>query len=546
MKNLYTNSFKLKLQFMLVLTFTLTIVRANDNWQNLSHSQYINAQFNCQNKIENFKWSYNKWNTSKSKPKRISIISKKQIITNINKTMQYESVLFNNFGILINQKDLQNELNRIASTTQNPQKLKKMFKLLNNNPQTIAECISRPILVENKIHSLFNNLKTTKNFSKWINSQTNIDYYLPIENLKNLKLPIIKETNFVNKVFTPQARDRHVAIWTGKRMVIWGGFNNSANEIQAGASYNINTDTWQMISSTNQPSARINPTAVWTGNEMIIWGGLTGTTSLGNGGKYNPTTNSWTSIQTSSAPSNRAFHTAIWTGSEMVIWGGVDAIALKTGGRYHPFNNSWTATNTVNAPVPRANHTAIWTGNEMIIWGGNNGNNTLKSGSKYSPSTDSWTVITNSGAPNIRYRHTAVWTGTDMIIWGGSLIPSSFYNNGGVYNVADNSWTSVAGFSHGRIFHSAIWSGSKMVIWGRHDVNTGAIYDPINKTWSNMNIVDSPAMREGHSTVWTGTAMIVFGGRNATEKLGSYGIYTPIADSWLDLIFKSGFETTNL
>src|SRR6185369_15722302 len=125
------------------------------------------------------------------------------------------------------------------------------------------------------------------------------------------------------------------------------------------------------------PSARQAFSAVWTGTKMIVWGGLDGSTFFNTGGQYDPVANSWTATSTANAPTGRVGHTAVWTGSKMIVWGGsLDAInGVNTGGQYDPVGDSWAAggTTTTNAPSARTAHTAVWTGTKMIIWGGSTG-----------------------------------------------------------------------------------------------------------------------------------------------------------------------------
>src|SRR5262249_48910811 len=133
-------------------------------------------------------------------------------------------------------------------------------------------------------------------------------------------------------------------------------------------------------STTNAPVARSYHTAVWTGTRMIVWGGSSNLASGENtGGRYNPVTDSWTATSLPFVPcppntcllDGRAFHTAVWTGTEMIVWGGnSNSGVLNDGGRYDPSTNTWTATNFNNAPEPHTLHTAVWTGSEMIVWGG--------------------------------------------------------------------------------------------------------------------------------------------------------------------------------
>ena len=55
----------------------------------------------------------------------------------------------------------------------------------------------------------------------------------------------------------------------------------------------------------------------------------------------------------------------------------------------------------------------------MIVWGGYNNGSYFNDGGRYNPAGNSWTATTASGAPVARQSHTAVWTGSEMIVWGG-------------------------------------------------------------------------------------------------------------------------------
>ena len=62
----------------------------------------------------------------------------------------------------------------------------------------------------------------------------------------------------------------------------------------------------------NAPEARIYHTAVWTGSRMIVWGGGYADIDevFNTGGRYNPTTDSWTATSTANAPDARDYHTS--------------------------------------------------------------------------------------------------------------------------------------------------------------------------------------------------------------------------------------------
>jgi N-acetylneuraminic acid mutarotase len=229
----------------------------------------------------------------------------------------------------------------------------------------------------------------------------------------------------------------HTAVWTGSEMVIWGShYDLIGNLSNAGGRYNPTTNRWAAISTSNAPTARAGHTAVWSGNRMIIWGGTNGflTQYYNTGGRYNPTTNAWTATSTSNAPTARYGHTALWTGSEMIIWGGgTNLERFNTGGIYNPSTNAWTATSTTNAPADRGVHTAVWTGSEMIIWSGEDNYFAYGTGGRYSPVTNSWSATSTTDAPTPRSGHTAAWTGSEMIVWGGFSATGGPLDTGGIY-----------------------------------------------------------------------------------------------------------------
>jgi N-acetylneuraminic acid mutarotase len=166
---------------------------------------------------------------------------------------------------------------------------------------------------------------------------------------------------------------------------------------------------------------------VWTGSRMLVWGGGTNT-----GAQYDPATDTWTPITTTGAPSARSGSTAVWAGSRMLVWGGFDVIAASptnTGAQYDPATDTWVASTTMGAPSSGELQVAVSTGSRMLVWGGHDASGQFaNTGAQYDPATDTWTPITTAGAPSARATHTAVWTGSRMLVWGGALT-----NTGGRY-----------------------------------------------------------------------------------------------------------------
>jgi len=204
----------------------------------------------------------------------------------------------------------------------------------------------------------------------------------------------------------PTARWRHTAVWTGIKLLVWGGEGGSGFPADGGR-YDAGTNTWSPMSVSGQPASRSKHVAVWTGDRMIVWGGGEWSTAPGTGGRYDPSTDTWSATGTAGAPQSRWDPVAVWTGSRMIVWGGAgpsainNAIALNNGGRYNPADDTWTPTSMGTVPTGRSAHTAVWTGNELIVWGGtvpapNGFTTTTNTGGRYDPALGQWTPTTTT------------------------------------------------------------------------------------------------------------------------------------------------------
>jgi N-acetylneuraminic acid mutarotase len=182
-------------------------------------------------------------------------------------------------------------------------------------------------------------------------------------------------------------RNDHTAVWTGTKLLVYGGLVNTGfgNVLQSdGNSYDLSTDAWTAFAGEGFPRYpnRWDAAAVWTGTRMIVWGGGTGATLVSgaagltqSGGAYDPVSNTWTTLSEINAPSLRMSPAAYWTGTKMVVWGGFDYVtgSPNTGAVYMPSTDAWTTMSLPPWANARANLTTVWTGSSMIVWGGASG-----------------------------------------------------------------------------------------------------------------------------------------------------------------------------
>jgi N-acetylneuraminic acid mutarotase len=489
-----------------------------------------------QRAIEEVYWRHRIWPGERPDPKPPldAVMSQAELEKKVQDYLRESQALENYRQRPITSEQLQDEMDRMAQHTKQPEVLRELFGALGNNPFVIAECLARPVLAERLFKSALapqyasevgKPIKSVK-----INSRLLDGYTLPVITTT------LKVEGTCNDAWAatstldpPTAREWYTSIWTGTEMIIWGGWDGS-NYLNTGGKYDPSTDSWTAITTANAPAARSTHTAVWTGSQMIVWGGVgTGGTVLNTGARYNPVTNNWAPTSTNNAPVARDSHTAVWTDSEMVVWGGWATNPLSTGGRYNPITDTWTDTSTTNAPSARYYHTAVRSGNEMIVWGGEDFAGAFNTGGRYNPGADSWTATSTTNAPSARIAHTTVWTGSEMVVWGG--YNGTELNTGGRYNPTANTWvaTSLTNAPTRREGHTAVWTDSEMIVWAGYDgfnnLNTGARYDPGVNSWVASSTINAPSARDAHTAVWSGNEMIVWGGIDAGGLTNTGGRY---------------------
>lgn len=335
----------------------------------------------------------------------------------------------------------------------------------------------------------------------------------------------------------------YMTLWTGKRMIVWGGQPAGGGPTSGGALYDPLTNSWTPISTIGAPTPRYSNSLVWTGTKMIVWGGESNgfATRTNTGGRYDPETNTWEATSTTGAPTGRIYHGAVWTGSRMLVWGGLDAgnTPQNTGGSYDPVTDTWTTITTTSAPSARQPAAVIWSGSELLIWGGGAHPSCapITSGGRYDPVANVWTPMSTTNAPQGRFGSRSVWTGSRMLTFGGGSCAGfpGMINEGGLYDPATNTWTAttMSGAPSPREAPALVWTGTRAVVWGGINgltrLSDGFLFDPVANAWSAASSTNAPEARYYFgSGVWTGRQMLVWGGNGASSSgLNTGGVYTP-------------------
>jgi hypothetical protein len=187
----------------------------------------------------------------------------------------------------------------------------------------------------------------------------------------------------------PSARMNAIAVLCGRRWVVWGGIG-PGGVLGDGARLEIDSSGiptgWTTLSSTGAPSARSGACAVWTGTRLIVWGGEADA-PLATGAAYDPSADTWTALPSTLAPSARTRAASVWTGQEMVVFGGLGvAGVLADGGAYHPADAKWRPLSNPGSPAGRYSSGAVWTGARLFLFGGEGSSGSIAAPFQVDPS----------------------------------------------------------------------------------------------------------------------------------------------------------------
>jgi len=257
------------------------------------------------------------------------------------------------------------------------------------------------------------------------------------------------------------------AVYAPPGFIIWNGQSGD------GVKYNISTNAFVGLPIINAPFARTQFSMIFTGSKLIIWGGqpwVVGQPLTNTGAVYDLATDTWTAMSTVGAPEARGEHTATWstTTNRMIVWGGYNqaTVRINTGGIYDPVTNAWTgATSLAGAPSGRENHSATWTGTGMIIFGGNFGTTTYNTGAIYNPVANSWTTMSTFGAITVR-DHAATWGGGKLYIAGGSSNSIDGTTMLQTYTESTNTWSSPTSFGEAKVLNNCFYKNNMVIVWG--------------------------------------------------------------------------------
>jgi N-acetylneuraminic acid mutarotase len=331
------------------------------------------------------------------------------------------------------------------------------------------------------------------------------------------------------------ARNEYAAVWTGKEMIVWGGYSwngqfpINTNWYKDGAAYDPETRTWKKIAASPLAS-RGGSVTVWTGKEMLVFGGVgpgpagspPGGVSYSDGAAYNPSTNTWRKL--APIPQSLGGHLtasasyAVWTGKVMLAWGFSGPVSGSlAAATYNPATNRWETGAIAPTAAPVFGN-AFWTGKKMLVWG-SLGLGHLE-GFSYDPTTRRWASLPASPfGPTSRAGMLAAWTGKYMVVGGGFQGAQSnpLQKDAAMYNPVTNKWTQLpdapVGFEGNDGNADPDISTGRSVITIEDGVPGGRplTLDLATLEWSLGPKAPVPGREMTHA-LWTGQEALVWGG----------------------------------
>jgi N-acetylneuraminic acid mutarotase len=293
--------------------------------------------------------------------------------------------------------------------------------------------------------------------------------------------------------------------WTGTQVLVWGGqkqgsLSGFGDEFSDGALYDPSKDSWKPMAV--WPLAeRYGARAVWTGTRLVVWGGASSAAGedpppLADGAAYDPSNNQWTKMAAGPLAGRIAPLGGARGEAALFSWGpgtvrDGQRVPAADSALYDPGHNRWSPAATA-PPPPRQTWcldargcVGVDTGSRVVFAG---------QGLAWDPSGDRWPIIASGpfSDPYLEGKAQA-WTGTRVILWGGGTTdnpgdvpPATVTPGGSAYDPAADRWEPLLPAPlTPRARATAVWTGRELIVWGgeadynhRAQFDDGAAYTP--------------------------------------------------------------------
>lgn len=120
---------------------------------------------------------------------------------------------------------------------------------------------------------------------------------------------------------TLDGRTQNGIVWDGERVLVWGGAGaaGAGSAYADGAAWDPQADAWTPLPPA-PIEGRFAPVAVWTGRRMVVWGGIDAQLFT-DGATYHPGQGTWRLLPNAPVDSPSRYP-GVWTGRQMIVWAG--------------------------------------------------------------------------------------------------------------------------------------------------------------------------------------------------------------------------------
>ena len=133
-----------------------------------------------------------------------------------------------------------------------------------------------------------------------------------------------------------------IASTGGAELVVWGGhaqagFSSRDGRATANGARLGGDGAWRAIATAGAPSQRAGAAFAWTGRELVVWGGFKDGKPARGGAAWDPAADAWRRLPARATHASR--RTSVWTGRELWLWD--DVAGARAGHAYDPAGDRW-------------------------------------------------------------------------------------------------------------------------------------------------------------------------------------------------------------
>ncbi|GAA1897967.1 hypothetical protein [Lapillicoccus jejuensis] len=333
-----------------------------------------------------------------------------------------------------------------------------------------------------------------------------------------------------------QGRGSAVGVWTGARLLVWGGASPSSPQqpLGDGASYDPVARVWARL-PVAPIAARSSSASVWTGSVLFVWGGFTTASGAraSDGATYDPVARVWHRVPPAPVAGYQQALALTAGGSVLLVTtppgDGAHVVHLQA---YRPDTDTWTRLPDLDLPDghPALEVEALSTGDRLLLWSmwahtvpvDGNGTETTYGieGFTYDVAQQQWTP-NGLGGTSVSAVRGPLWTGREV------LLPAAPRYCGGCSGPIGGDLTGLrldptsgarSNIPHGPVDDgnpTDLWTGTALLALdargssGSSWPGAAAVWDPATGGWARLP--DAPLGGTDGVVVWTGRSVLLWG-----------------------------------